>query len=290
MSPQIQLKMHDSKATIIPNRGGLLTSLIVDGREVLFLPPDFSSRDSSWPGGGVPICFPFAGRVWNSGVLYQYRLGDQIYHMPLHGFAYACEWQKVKQTDAQVHLSLAHSEASLRLFPFEFECQLTFTLGATGIDIGLLIFNHSNHEMPVALGWHPYFKINQAATTQVGVPSAQYHVVTPNGAAGKIGDTNEFGPGPWTIETPMMQSLIFTDLQKGFATLSLSDIKENIQISFGPKDVFNHVVVWSNNLAEFYCVEPWMSLPDAVNIASGCQWLKPGKSLQTLMSIQIKKP
>jgi galactose mutarotase-like enzyme len=70
------LKTKASRATVLPQRGGLVSSLYLGsaGRDLLWLPQNFDETASSWPGGGLPLLFPFAGRVWHQGELYRYKV------------------------------------------------------------------------------------------------------------------------------------------------------------------------------------------------------------------------
>lgn len=285
----ILLTSGPSNCEILPDRGALVTKLRLGDTEILWMPNDFSPEQSSWPGGGLPICFPFAGRVWASGNLYHYNLKGTTYPMPLHGFAFASSFQQSTLEKNSATLVLVDSPGSRQLYPFAFSLSLLFTLEETALVVKATIKNSSQttDDMPVALGWHPYFNLEKSDVATLSASSRQYHVVTPVGAAGKRSETSQLGPKPWSIHQPLFNSLILTDLESAKASLTAEKQPRPIHLESGPKGRFPHLVLWSNQLNQFYCVEPWMSLPDAVATHSGCHWLKPGDSLDCWMKISV---
>ena len=106
-----------STAVLLPERGGLLTQLTLrdeggKSAQVLWLPESFSAAESGWPGGGMPLLFPFAGRQFHHGTPLHYALGGRSYHMPLHGFAYALAWSVSRHSDTSAELVLRSGEAT----------------------------------------------------------------------------------------------------------------------------------------------------------------------------------
>lgn len=286
----IHLTQGSMSCQITPERGGLVHSLKLGEQEILWMPDDFSASDSSWPGGGIPLCFPFAGRVWHNGTLYKYGLDQAVYPMPLHGFSYASKWSVLHQGTDKAILLLADNDATRTLYPFSFELQLEISLMSSGLELAVTVTHKSplatHPKMPVALGWHPYFKVAGATNTTLSHNATKYYPVTPSGAAGKISDVTDVGAKPWRIDQPLLNSLIFSSLKSSEAELESKDLPK-IQISYGPEGLHQHLVVWSNQPNSFYCVEPWMSLPDAVAVPSGCVWLGAGENLRARMSIHV---
>ena len=252
------LQSEGSSCVVLPERGGLISSLKLhdpeseSARELLWMPEGFSAEESSWPGGGIPLLFPFAGRVWHHGQIYQYGLGADVFPMPIHGFAYASTWQVLATSKKTATLSLHPNAATTVLYPFAFEVRLTIDLSRNSVkltcDVAHSASAPSNQLMPVALGWHPYFRLpNKSIETKVLVPARKYHTVTPVGAAGKIAASSELGATPWLIHKPLMNSLILTDLERPEAQL-ISGSQSIARLDFGPPDVFQHIVVWSNQI------------------------------------------
>ena len=287
----ILLKTPTSECTVLSSRGGLVSSLQFNNQEYLWMPEDFSAVQSSWPGGGIPMCFPFAGRVWHQGQLYHYGLGDQAYPMPLHGFAFGESWRVVSEDQNSCTLELTASDGSEVVFPFAFKLTLTLTLTGETLKYAFRILHQkplgSFEKMPVAIGFHPYFKLTNPALTSLETTAKKYYPVTPVGAAGKVSSCEDLGARPWSVQAPLLNSLIFSEVGSS-AKLHLGT-KTALKINFGPETMFHHIVVWTNRPQEFYCVEPWMSLPDAVGTPSGCQWLAKGEELSGFFELTAQK-
>ena len=61
MTP-FELTDGDAAATVVPERGGLVTRFAVGARELLYLDPATLADPTKNVRGGVPVLFPFAGR------------------------------------------------------------------------------------------------------------------------------------------------------------------------------------------------------------------------------------
>ncbi|MCX6126896.1 MAG: hypothetical protein NTV34_19400 [Proteobacteria bacterium] len=237
MSKPIHIKSTNSQCEIIPTRGSLVTKLILDGQDILWMPPDFSVSDSSWPGGGLPLCFPFAGRLWHEGMLYRYQVNNTAHHMPLHGFAFASSFGIKSQKPDRARLILRDTEASRILFPFSFELSLEFAISKNALEVSFEVIHSqdatSKGPMPVALGWHPYFSVKESASAKIEIPAQKFYPVTPAGAAGKATEIGELGRSPWSINQPLMNSLIFTNLKENNGRFSPGDGSRPVEMSFG---------------------------------------------------------
>ena len=294
---QIVLKSGNARAVIFPERGALVASLKLTSAkhaasELLWLPPGFDPGSSAWPGGGLPFLFPFAGRVWHKGELYKYGIKDAVYSMPLHGFSWATSWSVKAVSETQATLELQSNDTTLGLYPFHFKITMTITLEPSSLKSEITILHikpHSaeNAEMPVAIGWHPYFALGSSSQT-LSIPAETVIAVTPQGGAGKPMPASEFlGDAPWTLPKKELQSLILSNLRANEPVSLTSAAGSELRLTSGPPEVMKHVVTWTNEPTEFHCVEPWMSLPDAVSMPSGCQWLKAGSSLQAWLKITV---
>lgn len=277
-------------ATLCPERGGLLEALKLESpagksADILWLPPDYVMTGSGWPGGGAPVLFPLAGRSFHEGQPLRYKLGGKVRQMPLHGFAYAAPWTvKANEGDAAT-LELRENAGSLELYPFAFLLTARYRLANTAMTIELSVTAGKNAEpMPVNLGLHPFFK----AAGRLAVPAKHKIRVTPQGGAGKALPFPESAAErePRT-DHPEFQSLIFADLTEPRAAV----LDEKSQLRFGVEwdqhDPFRYVVVYTRPGEGFYCVEPWMGLPDAVHSGLGVSWLGAGESLNATVRLTL---
>ncbi len=286
-----------ASATVLPESGALISQLtLVDraskAQPILWLPDGFSINDpNAWPGGGLPFLFPFAGRVWHGQEVLKYASSGQVYDMPLHGFSWSKPWTVSAKGPNSVKLTLkSDDESKKKHYPFDFEIVMTITLSTRALHIAVDVIHttlaaKTREKMPVALGWHPYFKLAKKALATI--PADTSYAVTPVGNAGASDSVRDsLGPSSWTLPNPKLASLIFGDLNGEASRLDLG--QHAITISAGPEDVMQHVVTWTNLPDEFFCIEPWMSLPDAVARSTGCRWLKPGERVSAWMSVECQ--
>ena len=289
----LNLQAHGATATLHPDRGGLLTHLALrspqgDTRELLWLPPDFSLHESGWPGGGAPLMFPFAGRVFHQGNPFQYALDGDVRHMPLHGFAYAMPWQVESTSAHSATLVLTETTSSKLLFPFDFRLVATYTLKAQSLTIQIDVHHHGRNPrpMPVALGLHPYFATRNAATCpQLACHALEEIQVLASGAAGKPSPIDPGRNG--RIDQGGIANLILAGHTHPEAKLIFPERAEAVRISWLPAEICRYVVLWSREPEQFFCVEPWMGLPDAVSSGAGVAWIPAGERFGVTMEIAL---
>jgi galactose mutarotase-like enzyme len=288
---EIVLTSGQSRTVILPERGALVSSLRFETEhDSLWLPENFSPTSSAWPGGGLPFLFPFAGRVWHHGELAKYGLGETIYSMPLHGFSWATAWTPKKIEVDEVTLELQSSETSLGLYPFHFKISMKLKLTSNSLRVNVTIKHERPHskdsnKMPVAVGWHPYLSLSNISNS-IDIAASVNYPVTLQGDAGKpINQTDYLGSGPWSLPKNEIQSLIFSELTHAPSVLKRHN-QPNLLISSGPPEIMNHLVTWTNLPSKFHCIEPWMSLPNAIAAPTGCQWLEAGQSLDVWFKIE----
>ena len=295
MSPII-LKSGRARAEILPERGALLSSLMLVDRnskeqDLLWMPTTSEKDSSVWPAGGLPFLFPFAGRVWNKGELYKYELESGVFDMPLHGFSWAKGWELLSSNADQATLILTASDDTLKIFPFMFALKMSIHLSQSKLRLVVDMAHLSskdpkNKKMPVAIGWHPYFKVASAAS--VAISAKTVYPVTGIGGAGLPQPALDLlGSGPWPLPNPLLSSVILSNLANPTSKLSPAPTHE-VAITAGPDSIMKHVVTWTNLPTQFHCIEPWMSLPDAVASQSGCQWLEAGDSLKVWLDVECQ--
>lgn len=291
----LQLRADGATATLYPERGGLLSALALRAprsgalRQLLWLPPDFSLGESGWPGGGAPLMFPFAGRVFHNGHPFQYALGRSVFNMPLHGFAYAMPWQTSDVRSDAASLSLSAAASSRELFPFDFRVVARYLLTASQltVDVTVTHVGPSAQPMPVALGLHPYFTTEgEAAPPALATSAAEEIQVLASGAAGKASPLLPARNGP--VTQPGLSNLILARQAAPEARLVFPSRGEALRVSWQPAERCRYVVLWSREPQRFFCVEPWMGLPDAVTSGAGVEWLPEGQSLSVRFTIGIE--
>src|ERR1035437_2131349 len=99
-----------SQVSYCPERGGLITSLIFRGREILYMDEDTLRNPKVSVKGGIPVLFPNAGPIDS----------PQFPGLKQHGFARDLQWQANKKADTFL-LTLTSDDETKKVFPFSLQ-------------------------------------------------------------------------------------------------------------------------------------------------------------------------
>lgn len=114
--------------------------------------------------GGIPLCFP---QFSNRGTL------------PPHGFFRTALWQLVPSHSSDssatsVSLRLESSEATMKVWPHEFEAFCHVTLSSGGLSVSVSIQNKSSSAMSLTGALHSYFRVGAIERTLVHLKASDY--------------------------------------------------------------------------------------------------------------------
>lgn len=237
-----------------------------------------------------PVLFPIVGRLKNDS----YTLNEKEYKLPRHGFARNYDFEVIHQKENEVVFSLSESEETLKLFPFEFELQIKYSLEDNKLTISYQVINHSENLMPFNIGAHPAF----AMTGNFEDYSLQFnkeerfetHHLENELFSGKstLVESNQ-GNIPLTYSLFEKDALVFNHLKSN----EVSILKENnpyLKINYKG---FPFLGIWTKQKAPFLCIEPWQGHADLENTSGNIfekkdiQILEPNENLNCSFSIQI---
>ena len=246
--------------------------------------PKSPQKPDEWQHGGIPLLFPFAGRVWDQEEEGFYRIGDCRFPMPIHGFSHLASWELECKTDSSLSAVLKSNADTLRYYPWNFELKLFWILENGTLKFNVQVKNEgcvleelNNHKMPVALGLHPYFSTQNGSINRIEVDAKaeDYICVARDGNIGlrSTSKQNNFS----VLDEP---SFILNGLQSESTLVHLfKDEVEDVQVELKFKERQN-LVFWSDNKSEYYCIEPWMGLPNSVSHEEGLEWLETGEEFE----------
>lgn len=284
-------------ATFIPERGGVGSSIVMQGsqgpRELLFLAQNFWEPDHRGFAGGWPFCFPICGRLERQGESGLYLYDGQLYELPIHGFASQLPWSidSDSSNERQLSLLLQANEDTQNQYPFNFEIALRYTISHNELLCSQTYRNAGNHPMPFYAGFHPYFltpPVNQGKEKVI----LNYHPIRRfrynENLTDLIGEGKLFDL-PSAITNPALNE-----------QLTQLGTNHHLQLRFPDGDVlhlhadgiedpnlFNYVQLYTDPLQAFFCLEPWMAFPNALNSVWGVKWLKAGAALTAQMRLRL---
>jgi aldose 1-epimerase len=273
--------------SIATSLGDMVFEMKVKGHEILHFPyaslDDFRKR----PGlAGVPLLAPWANRLdeqafYANGKKYAFdmELGNVRGAHPSHGFlSRAPQWEVVEvNADAKAawvtsRLEFFRQPDWMAQFPFAHTLEITYRLERGVLEVGARINNLSGAPMPVAIGFHPFFKLTDAPrdewTVSIGART-EWRLAPDKLPTGETRPIEQLLPNPQAaVLKPLDLDHVFGDLIRDGSGRSVTSIKgksQQIDVAMGPN--YRAAVVFAPAGREFICVEPMAGITNALNLA-----------------------
>ena len=128
--------------------GGVCTSWVTGGRDVLYVRPDAKFDKTKPISGGIPHCFP------------QFGPGS----MQLHGFARNLDWALTSTTGGaapSVEMTLVDTPATRAMWPTAFKATQTITLSSGRLTATLTVTNTDSKPFSFTSSFHTYFAVSK---------------------------------------------------------------------------------------------------------------------------------
>lgn len=237
-----------------------------------------------------PLLFPIVGTLKNNSYHYE----GMEYHLPRHGFARDMEFKLIEKSENSATFSLSSSEETRKVYPFEFELLVIYTLDGNQLIIDYNIINNSNSVMPFSIGAHPAFALPKPFE-DYALAFEQTETLTSYQLENDLlSDTTEIiemtgNEVPLAYSLFEKDALIFKELKSKSITI-LENKKPLLRVRF---DDFPHLGIWTKNKAPFLCIEPWLGYSDTVDSSGnilkkeGIQILNSNEIFKSNFSIEI---
>jgi aldose 1-epimerase len=234
---------------------------------------------------GIPFLAPWANRLdgdtyWVNGN--NYRLNPGIGYLrrdtnqkPIHGLLLFSPLWEVISLDAGPESASTASRLEfwkypelMAQFPFAHEITITYRLAGGSLEISTLLTNLSAAPMPVAIGFHPYFRLHDAPRDDWKVHiAARDHVeldqfLMPTG----VRQLARFAD-PYLLRGNKLDD-VFTDLIRGqdsIARFWVEGAQERLTVAYGQN--YRVAVVFAPAGREYICFEPMAAVTNAFNLA-----------------------
>ena len=261
----------NSTASIAPDRGAIVTSFTVGGRELLYLDQATFEDPAKNVRGGIPILFPSPGKLANDAWAQRGHKGS----MKQHGFARTRAWQVLSSSSRQVALQLKSDAATLEQYPWPFVATLELELIGTRLRLKMSIANTGRETMPFGLGYHPYFLVTDKARAHIDTDATRQF----DNFTKRVSAFTGFDLTAKEVDLHML------DQRARNMPLRLGD---GASIDVSASADFAHWVVWTLNTSDFVCVEPWTCAGNALNTGEQLLMLAPGQTHRSLMDIDYR--
>lgn len=277
---------HKAEVTIVPKVGNNAFDMKVNGKPVFYSPyasPGDMARKPTMAGN--PFLAPWANRLDHDGffangksyalnpALKNYRADGN--HKPIHGLLLNSKEWAVVSTGADGRSAWVTSRIEfwrypdfMAQFPFAHTIEMTYRLRDGVLEVQTSVENLSNSPMPLAIGYHPYFRLPDTHRDAWKVHvAARDHVVLSN----VLIPTGERKPvalaDPVSLAGTQLDD-VFTNLVRGAdgnAEFWVDDGKQRIAVVYGPK--YKVSVVYAPPGRDFICFEPMTAVTNAFNLA-----------------------
>jgi aldose 1-epimerase len=284
--------------------------VLADGpREMLWSHPAFASGGERPSGSGIPLLFPFPGRIAGA----RYKFGGKDYTLEpgdphgnaIHGFVLNRPWRVVEQEGARVVGEFEASKddpAILKHWPADFRLRVSYELHGRAL-LSEISYSNTGAGAPLPCGFatHTYFRLPLAEggdpeVTMVEVPVDQYW---------ELADMIPTGQQlPVTPEQRLDGKLalggrafdtVFTGItadQSGIERTALTDPNSGRRVVQTFDSSFRECVVYTPPHRQAICMEPYTCVPNAMQlhtqgIETGLQILQPGEALATTVQIAV---
>lgn len=266
---EIEIGDGNNGFSIAPGRGGLVTRLLLDGANVLFLDRDTFVDPTRSVRGGIPILFPAGGPSHGN----EWTHGGQTYPMKQHGFARDLPWDVVAESRDRVTIGLEASPATRVCYPFDFALRYTFIVRAGRLRIEQQIENRSSESMPFVSGFHPYFATADKKALHMHVPAS--HAAQ-----------NPFGtPAPFEGYDFDAESIDVTFTDATAPRMAMDDAAAGHTISISGSPEYRYLVFWTLRGRPFCCLEPWTARGGALNSGEDLLFVPSGEARSLFVEI-----
>ena len=262
----------------------------------LFSLKNSKNREFIWEGNPAfwgkhsPILFPIVGTLKNNS----FRYKKSEYHLSRHGFARDIEFELIKKSDESATFSLISSIKTKKMYPFDFELQICYSLVEKKLNIDYKVINKNEATIPFSIGAHPAFALpklfedytlkfehNEILTSY----ELENDLLSDNFSTIKMIDNQV----PLNYSLFEKDALIFKKLESKSITI-LENQNPLLRVRF---DDFPNLGIWTKVNAPFLCIEPWLGYSDTVHSTGnilekeGIQLLEAKKSKEFNFSIEI---
>jgi aldose 1-epimerase len=294
---ELQDAAHDAQVSIAPGIGNMAFGMKSRGKDILWFPYKSPLQLKQTPQFcGIPFLGPWANRLdddayWVNGKKYVLSpaLGNvrRDSHMkPIHGLLnFSTAWTQAA-VEADDHSAFATSRLEfwrhpemMAQFPFAHTITMTHRLRDGELEVETSIENLATEPLPVAIGYHPYFRLEGAPRDDWNVHIAARDHMVLNDLLIPTGEAQSLGQVPDSHLHGSQLDDVFGNLIRdpdGRARCWVEANGQRITVTYGPK--YTVAVVYAPAGRDFICFEPMAALTNGFNLAHAGKY----KELQSI--------
>lgn len=289
MSARVELAAGPYTAVFLPELGMAGCSLTHDGVELVALDGGLE-RLRTGGATGIPLLAPWANRLSRrrfetAGVqvdLDEVPLHDDGHGLPIHGTMIGeRRWTLVDAEPDRVRARFDYDTPELlTAFPFPHVLELDVSLGADGLRVETALTAGRDGSVPVAFGWHPYFRLpGSAGDWQLELPECTHLELDPRGIP-----TGHAAQD--TLGSVRLRGRAWDDLfaLAGPSGVAVTGGGLRLEVRYG--DGYPYAQVFSPTGADFVAIEPMTAATDALT-RDECPLVEPGETFRAVFEVAV---
>jgi aldose 1-epimerase len=277
-----------TEVTILPSIGNMAYEMKVNGKDVLRAPSGSLAEFKAKPGmAGIPLLWPWANRIdqnsyYVNGKLYAFNLelGNvrlDANKKPIHGLlSNSSAWKVVScKADRQAaevtsRLEFWKYPDLMEQFPFAHTIEMTYRLKEGVLQVETVLRNHAVEPMPVAIGFHSFYKVNDAPPDQWKIHLGAREQLVLNSETIPTGErisVQSKYPDPLPLKGVKFDD-VFTNMMRdanGLGEFWIQGKTEKVSVIYGPK--YDVAVVVAAEGRDFVVMEAMSAITNAFNLA-----------------------
>ena len=237
----------------ISEKGAEMRRVTVNGEERLW-----SGDPAVWT-GTAPVMFPICGGLPEDKFTY----GGKEYTLNKHGFARLMDFEVEKQNGLSATFLLKSNAETLKMYPWEFEFRIIYSLKGSRIKIDYDVKNLSEDTMYVSPGAHEAYACPEGIEDYDVIFEKKETLYSCELVGNLISDKlipviKDTDTLPLYYSCFAVDALVFKDMKSRFATLRNRKTGKSTSVSF---DGFDYFLLWTKPGAGYICMEPWTGIP-----------------------------
>lgn len=299
-------------ATIAPGLGCNCFSWQVQGsaglHEMLWSHPQFADGSQRPSRSGIPLLFPFPGRVRGHsvkfrGTTYPLNVADDTRGNAIHGFVLNRAWSIVDQSATRLACRFQAKSVEpsiLTQWPSDFTLHAVYELLPGRLELTIQVENSGQAALPWALGMHPYFRLPLGPEGTIDdciiqIPTRRYWETDNMLPTGQV---------IWPEAKHLPDGMRYGDLQLdhcltdvqfdglGWAKASVLDSASGRRLDVSFDHPFTQIVAFTPVHREAICIEPYTAVPNSLELTEqglnvGLQVLEPGQTALARMAMEV---
>ena len=245
----------------------------------------------------APVLFPIVGKLKRNQTI----INGRTYEILQHGFARDMEFEPVTKLDNFHSYVLKSNKYTMARYPFDFELYNTYRQEENKLIFIYKVINTGNSNMPIGLGSHPAFKIDQDDLKrgnyylEFAEEETRAHflylidgLVGTEYAKNILEGNRRISLNEHTFDN---DAIIVKGIQNKKISLKNSRTRKTVlTMDFNG---WPYLGIWSKPGAPFICLEPWMSTADRINSTNvfakkpDMITLTPGEEFENKFSVEF---